>query len=88
MEKRRSKILKSSNTLRVEFTPTSKIEERKKKQIPYQLSDEDRVFTRKAQFQYGWDWAPTFNTFGIWRDVYLEFWNITKLKIYTSNKSI
>lgn len=74
------KILKSSNSLRVEFTPTSKIEERKKKQIPYQLSDEDRVFTRKAQFQYGWDWAPTFNTFGIWRDVYLEFWNHNKIE--------
>lgn len=74
------RILKASNTLRVEFSPTSEIEKKKKNQIPYQLSEEDRVFTRKAQFQYGWDWAPTFNTFGIWRDVYLEFWDNNKIE--------
>lgn len=74
------KILKSNNKLRVEFTPTSKVEKKKESQIPYQLSKDNRIFTRKAQFQYGWDWAPTFNTFGIWRDVYLEFWNHNKIE--------
>lgn len=53
---------------------------KKESQIPYQLSKDNRIFTRKAQFQYGWDWAPTFNTFGIWRDVYLEFWNHNKIE--------
>ena len=28
--------------------------------------------TRKACYQYSWDWAPYLNTAGIWQPVYLE----------------
>jgi beta-mannosidase len=28
--------------------------------------------TRKAAYQYSWDWAPNLNTMGIWKDVYLH----------------
>src|SRR5882672_6484941 len=31
--------------------------------------------TRKAPYQYGWDWGPRFVTSGIWRPVYLEAWD-------------
>jgi beta-mannosidase len=31
--------------------------------------------TRKAPYQYGWDWGPRFVTSGIWRPVSLEAWN-------------
>ncbi|HKO62248.1 MAG TPA: glycoside hydrolase family 2 TIM barrel-domain containing protein, partial [Pyrinomonadaceae bacterium] len=31
--------------------------------------------TRKAPYQYGWDWGPRLVTSGIWRPVYLEAWN-------------
>ncbi len=31
--------------------------------------------TRKAPYQYGWDWGPRFVTSGIWRPVTLEAWN-------------
>src|SRR5467141_2952262 len=31
--------------------------------------------TRKAPYQYGWDWGPRFVTSGIWRSVYLEAWD-------------
>jgi len=34
--------------------------------------DPSRVYVRKAQYQYGWDWGPTFITCGIWRRVWLE----------------
>lgn len=74
------KILKTSNKLRIEFTPTEVIESKKRDQIPYKLPEDHRIFTRKAQFQYGWDWGPTFNTFGVWRDVYLEFWDNNKIE--------
>ncbi len=30
-----------------------------------------RVYIRKAQYSFGWDWGPSFPTSGIWRDVYL-----------------
>lgn len=73
------KILKKKNKLRIEFVPTKEIEEQKKSEIPYELPEGNRIFTRKAQFQYGWDWGPKFNTMGIWRPVYLEFWNETKI---------
>lgn len=32
-------------------------------------------YTRKAPYQYGWDWGPRFVTSGIWRPVFLEAWN-------------
>jgi len=31
----------------------------------------ERVFVRKAQYSFGWDWGPAFPTTGIWRPVYL-----------------
>jgi len=31
--------------------------------------------TRKAPYQYGWDWGPRFVTSGIWKPVVLEAWN-------------
>ncbi len=30
------------------------------------------VFTRKAPYQFGWDWGPRFVTSGIFKDVYLQ----------------
>ena len=30
-----------------------------------------RVYLRKAQYSFGWDWGPSFPTMGIWRPVYL-----------------
>ncbi|MDX6403935.1 MAG: beta-mannosidase [Blastocatellia bacterium] len=31
--------------------------------------------TRKAPYQFGWDWGPRFVTSGIWRPVLLEVWD-------------
>lgn len=31
-----------------------------------------RVYVRKAQYSFGWDWGPKLTTSGIWRDIYLE----------------
>src|SRR5438552_13636308 len=35
--------------------------------------------TRKAPYQYGWDWGPRFVTSGIWRPVSLEAWNTSRV---------
>jgi beta-mannosidase len=32
----------------------------------------ERVFVRKAQYSFGWDWGPALPTAGIWKDVYIE----------------
>lgn len=36
--------------------------------------------TRKAPYQYGWDWGPRFVTSGIWRPVTLEAWNTARVE--------
>jgi beta-mannosidase len=72
-------FLKSENTLRVVFTKPSEIEVQKKAKLGYQLPEGNRIFTRKAQFQYGWDWGPKLNTMGIWRPVTLTAWDALKI---------
>lgn len=36
-------------------------------------------YTRKAAYQYGWDWGPRLLTVGIWKDAYIEAYNYTYL---------
>jgi beta-mannosidase len=36
-------------------------------------------WTRKAPYQYGWDWGPRFVTSGIWKPVSLEAWNAARV---------
>lgn len=49
------------------------------KKLSYVLPGEEKVFTRKAQYQYGWDWGPRFVTCGIWKPVKLVSWNTFKI---------
>jgi beta-mannosidase len=35
--------------------------------------------SRKAPYQYGWDWGPRFVTSGIWRPVSLEAWDEARI---------
>ncbi|NJD11406.1 MAG: glycoside hydrolase family 2 protein [Gemmatimonadetes bacterium] len=39
-----------------------------------------RVFTRKAAYQYGWDWGPRYVTGGIWRPAELHAWTGATLR--------
>jgi beta-mannosidase len=36
-------------------------------------------WTRKAPYQYGWDWGPRFVTSGIWKPVSLEAWDSARI---------
>jgi len=38
-------------------------------------TDPSRVYVRKMQCQYGWDWSPFLVTAGIWRSSHLDFYN-------------
>jgi beta-mannosidase len=38
--------------------------------------DGSRLYVRKAQYHYGWDWGPTFLTAGPWRAVWLEAYSV------------
>ena len=73
-------ILKAENELRIVFENTSISEDKEKNSLKYTLPEGNRIFTRKAQFQYGWDWGPKLNTSGIWRPIKLTAWNDYKIE--------
>ncbi|WP_299392594.1 glycoside hydrolase family 2 protein [uncultured Gelidibacter sp.] len=75
-----SKLLKKDNYLHIIFEKTSTYETIAKAKIPYELPEGNRIFTRKAQFQYGWDWGPVLNTSGIWRPITISAWNDFKIR--------
>ncbi len=62
------------NRLMVVFSPPGDINKQKAAALPYPLPD-DRAFTRKAPYQFGWDWGPEYVTCGIWKPVYLHAWD-------------
>ena len=49
----------------------------------------EKTYVRKAAYEYGWDWGPTFVTCGIWRPVHLEGWDGARISnIYVRQKDI
>ena len=67
------KILRSGNQLLVRFySAKNKVDSIAQSKLPSVLPDNPRVYVRKAQYHFGWDWGPTFVTCGIWKNVYLE----------------
>jgi beta-mannosidase len=67
------------NELRVYFhSPVSAVEAQWKA-LPCALPGGPRVLTRKAAYQYGWDWSPRFVTSGIWRPVRLVTWDAARI---------
>ncbi|MEM6685322.1 MAG: glycoside hydrolase family 2 protein [Bacteroidota bacterium] len=72
-------LAKAENSLRIGFQKTSVHEDAETEKLEYLLNPGIRVFTRKAQFQYGWDWGPIINTSGIWKPIKVRSWNNLKL---------
>lgn len=74
-----------ANTLRIRFrSPINEILPLMAK-LNYQLpagndqGEKTSPHTRKAPYQFGWDWGPRLVTSGIWRPVYLEAWNMARV---------
>ena len=65
-----SGVLKSGeNTITVAFrSPIREVEERPKRSAAF---TSERLYTRRIQCTYGWDWVARFVTMGIWRPVEL-----------------
>jgi len=73
-----------NNSLRIYFSSVFKINIPKYLAAPLKLQawlNNDQsdiwlsVYTRKAGYQFGWDWGPRLITCGIWRPVFIESWN-------------
>ena len=69
-----------TNHLKVVFHSTVQKGKEEASKLSYTLPEKERVFVRKAQYQFGWDWGPRFVTAGIWKKVQLKFWNSAKIE--------
>lgn len=81
-------LKKTNNNLRIVFHPASELIEKNKAASTYKnLPGGDRVYIRKAQYQFGWDWGPRLVTAGIWKNVRLEGFNEFKIQtLLTTDK--
>ena len=81
-----------TNTLRIVFhSPITKMLPYVKS-LPYVLpaistvngGNEEGIatapYTRKAPYNYGWDWGPRYVTEGIWRPLHLEMWDALRIE--------
>jgi len=48
---------------------------KKTKAFNKNLPGAERVYTRKAAYQYGWDFGPRFVTCGVWRKIEIKAWD-------------
>ena len=75
-----SDILQLKNVLQIKLQATDSIEKTASKKLDYELPEAPRVFTRKPQFQYGWDWGPTIKTMGITKNISLVSYENIRFK--------
>ncbi len=80
------------NTLRIVFHSAVEKMIPYAKSLPYILpsisthnygNEEDIAtapYTRKAPYNYGWDWGPRYMTEGIWKEVRLETWDALRIQ--------
>lgn len=72
----------AENVLELKFKNAPEFAKKEKERIGYKGNGTDvhfggpeRLFVRKAQYHWGWDWGPAINTSGPWKPVWLESWN-------------
>jgi beta-mannosidase len=74
-----------ANTLRVVFRSAVNEILPRMKTLGYELpasndqGEKTSPHTRKAPYQYGWDWGPRFVTCGVWKPARLEAWDDARL---------
>ena len=74
------KVLNEKNFLKIIFESTRNKEKRKYEELPYKFPEGSRALSRKAAYQYGWDWAPKYVSSGIWQAVEMLVWNKAKIE--------
>ncbi len=73
-------LQRSNNELKIHFASAqNKVDSIAKTRVPLVLPDNNRVYVRKAQFQFGWDWGAKFAGCGIWKKLRLDGWDNFKI---------
>ena len=76
----KSIIKRTNNILLLKFASAqNKVDSIAKAGLPLVLPDNNRIYVRKAQFQFGWDWGAKFVGCGIWKQVKLLGWDMAKI---------
>lgn len=75
-------LKKGKNKLNIVFESAVKHGKAEAKKLPYVLPGGEKVFTRKAQYQYGWDWGPRLVTCGIYKSIGSVMWKGVKIKSF------
>ena len=84
-----SDVLKLENELKIILNSTDLFEKKETEKLDYELPESPRVFTRKPQYQYGWDWGPTIKTMGITKDISLVSYDKIRFKsVFLKTNSI
>ena len=88
----KTQLKAGSNTLRIVFHSAVGKMLPYVKSLPYVLpsisthnyGNEENIatapYTRKAPYNYGWDWGPRFMTEGIWQPIRLETWDALRIE--------
>lgn len=76
----KKQLKEGQNTLKIVFASAVKKGKEAAKNLQYVLPGDEKIFTRKAQYQYGWDWGPRFVTAGIWKPAKLFFWDKARIE--------
>ncbi len=91
------KIKPENNTIEIQFRNVfdenrSKWEDARFRLMAFPNNDQAdtmlALYSRKAQFHYGWDWGPRLVTAGIWKSIEFESWDsyrIEDLHVYSED---
>ncbi len=72
-------LKKQGNELRILFSSAARHDDSLAAISAIPLSGENnRMYSRKAQYQYGWEWGPRLVTCGIWKPIHWEAWDEKK----------
>jgi beta-mannosidase len=81
-------LKQGKNVLAVKFDPVH-VHVKDKVQYYWSGFSKKRIWTRKAQSHYGWDWGPRLVAAGIWKEVHLEKRTFAKIDhVFAKTKSI
>jgi len=64
-----------ANTFRIQFPAITVENKSRYDKLPNKLPGDEKVVCRKAAYHFGWDWGPTLITSGIWKPIYIRYWN-------------
>jgi len=80
---------RTNNELLIKFySAQNKVDSIARSKLPLVLPDNNRVYVRKAQFQFGWDWGPKFVGCGIWKKIQLNAVDVRRSRLRNNDHKI